>query len=144
MTCYRSNISKWICCLTSSKPFSDIVISNSKLFSCCFQFLLIIQHCFFVYSTDAIGGCQARATRDFIKIHDRSALSFKAGDIINVSYTVNERNVKVARFVFCGMLLLRRILKNPSLVEDLEEFFSGCRGFWWNKTNKTKNTHPYL
>ncbi|XP_022095344.1 uncharacterized protein LOC110981774 isoform X3 [Acanthaster planci] len=33
---------------------------------------------------DSIGGSQARALQDYVRIHDRSALSFKAGDIISV------------------------------------------------------------
>ncbi|XP_071483151.1 uncharacterized protein [Diadema antillarum] len=37
---------------------------------------------------EAIGGFQARAIKDYSRIHDRSAISFKAGDIL----TVLERN----------------------------------------------------
>lgn len=37
------------------------------------------------FPVDAIGGSQAKAIKDFMRLHDRAALSFKAGDIINVS-----------------------------------------------------------
>ncbi|XP_038064394.1 caskin-2-like [Patiria miniata] len=33
---------------------------------------------------ESIGGSHARALQDYIRIHDRSALSFKAGDIISI------------------------------------------------------------
>ena len=53
-------------------------------------------------------------------------------------WSLNERNVKLARFVY-----LRRILKNPSLEDDLEKFFLVCKEFKWILRLQTKQ-HIHL